>query len=189
VFVPAKAGVLLAVLFAALLCARPTPSEAASLCETCEIQVGVGSTYHFWGTTGGVVVPVLVNWNDARYEVGFFRMTTAQVLQDGDTRYNRLMAQPYWGVSLSRRWTLYRSGPLRLFFGFGFAGKTRSDQLSSTRWDFASQLGLRFQLPDKRVTAELVMRHWSNAGIRLPNHGQDFATFTFNFNPGVFATD
>ena len=30
------------------------------------------------------------------------------------------------------------------------------------------------------------MRHWSNGGIRLPNHGQDFATLTINLNSGLF---
>src|SRR5207249_1305927 len=72
------------------------------------------------------------------------------------------------------------------FCGFGMAGKTKSDALSTTRWDFASQLGLRFRLPGNRVTGELVMRHWSNGGIRLPNHGQDFATLTVHLNSGFF---
>lgn len=30
------------------------------------------------------------------------------------------------------------------------------------------------------------MRHWSNGGIRLPNHGQDFATLTLRLNTGRF---
>jgi hypothetical protein len=30
------------------------------------------------------------------------------------------------------------------------------------------------------------MRHWSNGGIRLPNHGQDFATLTIRLNSGLF---
>jgi hypothetical protein len=34
---------------------------------------------------------------------------------------------------------------------------------------------------------ELTLRHWSNGGIRLPNHGQDFATVMVRFNPGLFA--
>jgi hypothetical protein len=32
----------------------------------------------------------------------------------------------------------------------------------------------------------VTMRHWSNGGIRLPNHGQDFATFTIRLNSGLF---
>src|SRR6266853_1480518 len=120
----------------------PRSADAQSLCQSCEVQVGLGGTYHFWGTTGGVVLPVMVTWSENRYELGFVR--------------------------------------------FGLAGKTKSDELSTTRWDFATQLGVRFRLPGNRVTGELTMRHWSNGGIRLPNHGQDFATLTINLNSGLF---
>ncbi len=164
----------------------PRVAGAQPWCETCEVQIGLGGTYHFWGTTGGVVIPVIVNWSDSRYELGFFRVTTQQVLYDPHSPYGRLMADPYWGMSLSRRWQLYERGPARLFFGFGFAAKTESDQLSSTRLDFAEQLGVRLRLPGNRVIGELTMRHWSNGGIRLPNHGQDFATLTLRLNIGRF---
>ena len=96
------------------------------------------------------------------------------------------MANPYWGASLSRRWQLFEHGPVKGFVGFGVAAKTESDDLSVTRWDFASQLGLRFRLPGNRVIGEVTMRHWSNGGLRLPNHGQDFATVTFHLNSGLF---
>ena len=164
----------------------PRSADAQSLCESCEVQVGLGGTYHFWGTTGGVVLPVMVTWSENRYELGFVRVTTQQTLQESRSRNTRRMADPYWGVSLSRRWQLFERGPIKGFFGFGLAGKTKSDELSTTRWDFASQLGVRFRLPGNRVTGELTMRHWSNGGIRLPNHGQDFATLTINLNSGLF---
>jgi hypothetical protein len=77
-------------------------------------------------------------------------------------------------------------GPVGAFCGFGLAAKNESDQLSVTRLNFASQLGLRFRLPRDRVVAELTVRHWSNGGIRLPNHGQDFATLTVRLNTGRF---
>jgi len=173
--------------FAALLVVTgcgPRLANAQSLCESCEVQVGLGGTYHFWGTTGGVVLPLILNWDDSRYELGAFRVTTQQVLHDGSCPSGRVMADPYWGMSLSRRWRFYERGPVRLFFGLGFAAKTESDQLSSTRLDFAEQLGVRFWLPGNRIVAELTMRHWSNGGIRLPNHGQDFATLTFRLNTG-----
>ena len=96
------------------------------------------------------------------------------------------MADPYWGASLSRRWQLFEQGPVKGFVGFGLAAKTESDTLSVTRWDFASQLGLRFRLPGNRVIGEVTMRHWSNGGLRLPNHGQDFATVTIHLNSGLF---
>jgi len=164
----------------------PRSADAQSLCQSCEVQVGLGGTYHFWGTTGGVVLPVMVTWSENRYELGFVRVSTQQTLQESRSRNTRLMADPYWGVSLSRRWQLFERGPIKGFVGFGLAGKTKSDELSTTRWDFASQLGVRFRLPGNRVTGELTMRHWSNGGIRLPNHGQDFVTLTVNLNSGLF---
>lgn len=160
-------------------------AEAQSLCEDCEVQLGLGATYHFWGPTGGVVLPLTVNWSDNRYELGFFRVARSQLLTDHTYREARIMADPYWGMSLSRRWRLIERGPVSGFVGFGLAAKTESDQLSATRIDFASQLGLRVRLPGERVTGELTLRHWSNAGIRLPNHGQDFATLTFRLNSGL----
>lgn len=167
----------------------PRLAIAQSLCERCEVQVGVGGTYNFWGTTGGVVLPVTVNWSDSRYELGFFRVTSQQVLVDAHYRYGRVMADPYWGMSLSRRWRVFEQGPIRVFVGFGLAAKTESDQLSATRLDFASQLGVRFRLPGNHLVGELTMRHWSNGGIRLPNHGQDFATLTVRLNSALFAVD
>lgn len=172
----------LALAAAALGAAR---AEAQSLCEDCEVQLGLGATYHFWGPTGGVVLPLTVNWSDHRYELGFFRVARSQLLADHTYREARVMADPYWGMSLSRRWQLIERGPVSGFVGFGLAVKTESDQLSATRIDFASQLGMRVRLPGGRVTGELTLRHWSNAGIRLPNHGQDFATLTFRLNSGL----
>jgi hypothetical protein len=50
-------------------------------------------------------------------------------------------------------------------------------------------LGLRFPLPGNRVVGELTFRHWSNGGIRLPNHGQDFVTLTVRLNSGLVGVD
>jgi hypothetical protein len=163
--------------------ARPT--YAQSLCASCEVQVGLGGTYHYWASTGSLVLPVSVTWSDNRYEFGVFRFTSQQLLKVSGT-HERCMADPYWGASVSRRWQLFSRGPLRVYFGFGLALKTESDVLSVTRWDFASQLGLRFRLPGNRLMGEITMRHWSNAGIQLPNHGQDFATLTFWLNSALF---
>ena len=167
----------------------PESGSAQSLCESCEVQVGIGDTYHFWGTTGGVVLPVTLNWSEGRYELGVFRISTRQILYDAHYRYGHLMANPYWGLSLSRRWRLFDRGPVRGFFGFGIAAKTESDQLSVTRLDFASQFGVRFPMPGNHLVGELTFRHWSNAGIRLPNHGQDFVTLTVRLNSGLVGAD
>jgi hypothetical protein len=185
----AVAAVLVRICFFALLvcaaCARQL-ADAQSFCGSCEVQVGLGGTYHYWGETGSLVLPVSVTWSDNRYELGAFRFTDQQLLPFPGTHRERLMANPYWGASLSRRWQLFDGGPVRGFIGFGLAGRTESDVLSTTRWDFASQLGLRFRLLGDRVVGEVAMRHWSNGGIRLPNHGQDFATVTLRLNSGLF---
>jgi hypothetical protein len=74
------------------------------------------------------------------------------------------------------------------FCGFGLALRTEADALSATRWDFASQAGFRFRMVGDRVVGEVAMRHWSNGGIQLPNHGQDFATVTIRVASGLFGT-
>jgi hypothetical protein len=167
----------------------PGLSSAESLCESCELQIGIGETYHFWGTTGGVVLPITLNWDESRYELGLFRLSRRQILYDAHSPSGRLLADPYWGLSLSRRWQIFTRGPVKGFFGFGIAAKNESDQLSITRLDFASQLGVRFPLPGNRVIGELTFRHWSNGGIRLPNHGQDFVTLTVRLNSGLVGVD
>jgi len=167
----------------------PRFATAQSLCESCELQIGIGETYHFWGTTGGVVLPITLNWSDSRYELGLFRLSRRQILYNEHYPNGRLMADPYWGLSLSRRWRIFTRGPVRGFFGFGISAKTESDQLSVTRLDFASQLGVRFRFPGNRVVGELTFRHWSNGGIRLPNHGQDFVTLTVSLNSGLLGID
>ena len=163
-----------------------TQPHAQALCESCEVQTGVGGTFHYWGATGGVVFPLSVTWSRSRYEFGLFRVTTAQMLNEPRTRGERVLAEPYWGVSLSRRWQLFERGPAAAFVGLGLAAKSESDALSITRWDFASQVGVRVRLPGNRAVGEVTLRHWSNAGIRLPNHGQDFATVTIRLNSGLF---
>ena len=171
-----------------LVCAVCAPESAYAQfgCESCEVQIGAGGTYHYWGTTGSLVLPITVTWSENRYEFGFFRFTDEQLLPLPGTHRARHMADPYWGASLSRRWQIFERGPVRGFGGFGLAVRTESDELSVTRWDFASQLGLQFRLPGNRVIAEVTMRHWSNGGIKLPNHGQDFATVTFRLNSRLF---
>jgi hypothetical protein len=184
---PILRGVLAALLI--VVGYAPRFASAQSICDTCEVQLGLGGTYHFWGRTGGVVLPLTVNWGGGRYEAGLFRISSQQTLYDAGHPNGRVMARPYWGVSLSRRWRLVELGPIRAFAGFGLAAKTESDQLSVTRVDFASQLGLRYRLPGDRIVAELTVRHWSNGGIRLPNHGQDFATLTVSLNSRLFGVD
>jgi Lipid A 3-O-deacylase (PagL) len=171
-----------------LVCGACAPrlANAQSLCESCEVQLGLGGTYHYWGETGSLVLPVSLTWSDNRYELAAFRFTDQQLLPLPRTHRERVLAGPYWGASLSRRWRLFDHGPVQGYCGFGLAGRSESDLLSTTRWDFASQLGLRFRFPADHVVGEVTLRHWSNGGFRLPNHGQDFATFTIRLNSGLF---
>jgi len=185
----------------ALAAFTPQSAPAEPICAICEIQIGLGGTYHFWGSTGGVVLPVTVTWSQNRYEVGVFRFTTSQTLSEFSPAqrpmamaasdravspprsWHRLMAEPYWGLSASRRWQLFAHGPLQGFVGFGLALRSESDVLSATHWDFASQLGVRWHRSLDHTAIEFTIRHWSNGGCELPNHGQDFATLTVRFNP------
>ena len=135
------------------------------------------------------MIPITLNWSDSRYELGLFRLSRRQILYDSHYPNGRVMADPYWGLSLSRRWRIFARGPVKGFFGFGISAKTESDELSITRLNFASQLGVRFPLLGNRAIAELTFRHWSNGGIRLPNHGQDFVTLTVRLNSGFVGAE
>ena len=152
-----------------------------SFCRGCEVQLGVGGTYHSFESTGGVVIPLTVSWDHSRWELGVFHFGE-QTSQDNDDRVERVVARPYWGASLSRRFTFFERGPLRAIFGFGVSYRTEQDILSATHWNFSSQLGLRFQIPQVAASFELSTRHWSNGGVRTPNRGQDFTILSVRFD-------
>jgi hypothetical protein len=148
----------------------------------------MGGTYHFWASTGSLVLPVSVIWDENRYEFGIFRFTTQQLLRLPGTGDARPLANPYWGTSLSPRWQLFDVGAVQGYCGFGLALRTESDVLSASKWDFASQVGFRFHMIGDRALGEVTMRHRSNGGIELPNHGQDFATVTIRIKSRLFRT-
>lgn len=167
-----------------LLGAASQAAAAQSLlpCDGCELRLGVGGTYHFWGRTGGTVAAGTLIFDHERYELGVFRMASRQTAGESDTHVSRLLAEPYWGFSASRRWKLIGKSRWRLLFGFGASYKSESDPLNSTRWNFASQLAMKVRLSDSGGSdLEVSVRHWSNGGIRLPNRGQDFVTLSYAF--------
>jgi len=167
-----------------MLCALASPGWAADpsgLCGYCQVSVGAGETYHFWARTGGIVVPVAFTWDRDRYELGVFRIATRQELEFRGRAPDRGVARPHWGFSATRRWELAGPRPVRFFIGVGTAYKTETDELNSTHWNFAEQLGVRISLTRRGAGLELCLRHWSNAGLRLPNHGQDFFTLSYVF--------
>lgn len=151
------------------------------ICSSCEFRVGVGGTYHSFENTGGVVIPMTVTWDRNRWEFGVFHFGE-QTSQDNADHVERLVARPYWGASLSRRFAFYERGPLRAVFGFGVSYRTEQDVLSATHWNFSSQLGLRVKVPQFPASLELSMRHWSNGGVRTPNRGQDFTILSVRFD-------
>jgi hypothetical protein len=160
--------------------ARPL-NKLASVCGDCEVHLGVGGTYHSFEGTGGLVIPLTVSWDRSRWEIGVFHFSK-QTSDDNALNTERLVARPYWGTSISRRFHLFERGPLRAIFGFGVSYRTETDILSATRFNFSSQFGLRFQSPSFPAVFELSARHWSNGGIKTPNRGQDFTILTVRFD-------
>jgi len=140
-------------------------------------------TYHFWGFTHSPVVPVALNFDRDRWELAAFRFTRDQNFYDDTFKWYVRFATPYWGASLTRRLELFRHPHWRIIVGLGAAYKAKEDTLSASHWNFSEQLGLRIT-PTPGCAIELVGRHWSNAGLKLPNHGQDFATVMFTVYPG-----
>ena len=155
--------------------------KSRSICRSCEFHLGVGGTYHSFENTGGVVIPMTVSWDRSRWELGIFHFGE-QTSDDNRDNVERVVAHPYWGASLSRRFAFFERGPLRAIFGFGVSYRTEQDVLSATHLNFSSQLGLRFQAPQFPASFELSTRHWSNGGVRTPNRGQDFTILTVRFD-------
>ena len=52
--------------------------DSIGLCARCNVLVGVGATYRLFGWTDGVVVPLTLELDESRWELGTFRMTNAQ---------------------------------------------------------------------------------------------------------------
>ena len=171
---------------AALLAVATVPAygDAArgDICDGCALFLGIGYTYHMWGETRGFVIPATLTLDQGRYEVGVFRFTSDQTLYEDLWGRSRVLANPYWAVSASRRWQVAAQPAWRLFFGFGASYKTEEDLLNATHWNFSEQLGVRLHhVLGVGNDMEFAFRHWSNAGLRCPNRGQDFMTVTIAF--------
>lgn len=151
------------------------------MCDDCDLRLGVGGTFDLSGATHGLVLPLTLVSHRGRYELGIFRVATAQDFLDRGTHTRQLAADTYWGLSATRRWTLARRAQWQLFFGFGASFKTESDELSASRWNFAEQVGVQIGRPSTGSAVELCVRHWSNAGIKLPNRGMNFITLSYAF--------
>jgi len=91
------------------------------------------------------------------------------------------LADVNWAFQLSRRWTLIRTPKAKFFLGFGGTYKTEEDILNGSHWNFAEQAGVRLTGSNAGPGIEFAVRHISNAGIRLPNKGEDFVTLVYVF--------
>jgi hypothetical protein len=143
------------------------------------LALGAGMTYQYDGSKGTDLVFAMWSTRDDRYELAAFRFLTPQ------TRLGCALAESNWVFEASRRWRLNwksidHSG-LDLFFGFGAAYKTETDDLNGSNLNFAEQLGWRFPQQAHGGRVEFAIRHVSNAGLKKPNRGEDFLTLAYVF--------
>jgi len=173
------------ILALALICVACSPhiswADVLSPCQHCDLIIGVGTTFRYFAWTDGVVVPVMLELDDSRWELGAFRLATAQRFADSDHPPNARSADPYWGFTAMRRWRLLNRQWGALYVGCGANYRTETDQLVATRWNFAYLAAARFRLGSGNKVLELGIRHWSNAWIRLPDRGQNLVTLSFGF--------
>lgn len=135
-------------------------------------MVGAGTTFRTSAWTDGIVLPVLLEIDGSRWEVGAFRFATVQYLKESFVPPSKVGAPAYWGFAALRRWQVLHRSRWKLYLGFGVSYQTRTDLIDSTRWNFAYVVAIRHTL-GPNAFLELDVRHWSNAGIRMPNRGQN----------------
>ncbi|HTX24543.1 MAG TPA: acyloxyacyl hydrolase [Steroidobacteraceae bacterium] len=147
-------------------------------CPHCDLLVGAGTTYGFFKWTDGFVLPALLEIDDSRWELGAFRIATAQYLkEDPPFPASLRSANPEWGFTAMRRWQVLHRSWGKLYLGFGASYKTESDWLDAS-WNFAYLIGARFEVGSGSIL-ELSVRHWSNAWFRAPNRGENLVVLTF----------
>jgi hypothetical protein len=161
------------------VCLAPPAACADALplpCSQCNLMVGVGTTYFDFGLTHGLVLPVVLELDQSRWELGAFRFATDQRVDKHYGPADGLAANPYWGFTAMRRWQVLHRSWGKIYVGFGANYRNESDYLEISRWNFAYLIAVRFDVGLHGTALEVGIRHWSDAWIRRPNRGQDFAT-------------
>ena len=175
-------------LLAASCCGSPNPAlarDAAApyegFCAHCDLLVGAGETNNFWNWTDGLVLPITLELDDSRWEIGAFRIARRQLLKEYPKfAASTIAARPYWGFTAMHRWQILHRSRVRLYLGLGVNYRTETDMLTATKWNLSAMIGLRFDL-GRNALVEIALRHWSNAWVRLPDRGQNFVTITAGF--------
>ena len=145
-------------------------------CPHCDLLVGVGATYKFWNFNDGIVIPVTLEIDDSRWELGAFRFASSQYIKQHGLPSDFVAAPPQWGFDALRRWQLLHRPWGKLYFGLGGSYKTQYDWLDP-RFDFAYLLAVRFNVGSSIL--EFSVRHWSDAWFREPNRGVNFFMLSF----------
>jgi hypothetical protein len=145
-------------------------------CAHCNVLIGVGTTFHLFTWTDAVLVPLTLELDDSRWELGAFRFTGAQRFAESRFPANAYAAYPYWGFTAMRRWQVLHRSWGKLYLGFGGNYRTEIDYLEATRWNFAYLVAARFEIDSHGRLLELGLHHWSDAWIKPPNRGQNFLT-------------
>jgi len=154
---------------------------AAAAGDCCDVLLGAGTTFSTFAWTGGLVLPVTVELQHSRWELGAFRFATAQNAGGSALPTGTHTANPYWGFTALRRWQVLHRSWGKLYLGFGANYRTEVDHLESTHWNFAYLVAARFALGAHNRALEFGVRHWSDAWIRPPNRGQNFLTLSVEF--------
>jgi Lipid A 3-O-deacylase (PagL) len=170
----------------AFLLAVPSPAVGRAdgvlaPCSECNVLVGVGTTFLHSDWTHGLVLPVLLELDQSRWEIGAFRFATAQSLPESFALPSSHSAEPYWGFSVMRRWQILHRSFSRTYLGVGGSYRTESDYLVNSKWNFSYLLAQRFDLGSHGALLELSLRHWSDAWIRKPDRGQNIIMLSLSF--------
>jgi hypothetical protein len=141
-------------------------------CPQCALQVGTGTTFVSSHFTDGIALPVLLEIDGSRWEIGAYRFLTRQSLNSPAFPPSTISAYPFWAFSAMHRWQMLHRTRWKLYLGFGASYQRRIDLLDATKWNFALLLALRYTLGG-HLFLEFSTRHWSNADIKMPNRGQN----------------